>query len=251
MATSESSTSTREEPVAITIRSARPADYPAFVGLFGELQVPDPVPSVEEFTTNLSPAMLVAEADDSVVGYITWRHYATATAVANVVVKPAWRGRRIGELLLERVREQARAAGSSGWYLNVKADNASAIRLYERCGFTIRHESFALVMPWSAALALPVEEGLQPRLLEPGDDGIVERTFGLDAGRVAALRARQGTVLIAVDGAAGLVGFAAFSPGRPGVFPFRMLRPSVAGNLLRACHDRADIVRFDFVRLTV
>lgn len=240
--------------MAIEVRSAVESDYPVFVRLFGELGIPDPVPSIDRYVERLMPGMLVADEGGAVAGYATWRAYGTTAHVPNVVVDPAWRGRRIGQLLLERIRELAKQAGCTRWYLNVKRDNAPAIRLYERCGFVVDKESWALTMPWTAALALPVDPGLAAGEVRPEDDAGVAARFGLEAERLPVLRARSAsTVLVAVHapGGGGPVAFAAFDTSFPGAYPFRTLRPDLAGNLLQACHAHAELDRFDYIRLTV
>ena len=237
----------------IGTRAAVETDYAPFVRLFGELGTPAPVPRVDSFVVRLVPHMLVAHAGDDVVGYITWRAYGATVHVPNVAVDPAWRGRRIGELLLERVRGLAKAAGCTRWYLNVKATNTPALRLYERCGFALDKESWALSIPWRAALALPYDPGLAKALVRPEEDAAIAARFGLELERIAVLRSREGSILVAVhapDGG-GPVAFSAFSPAYPGAYPFLTLRPDLAGALLRACHAHADLARFDYIRLTV
>lgn len=53
----------------------------------------------------------------------------------DLYVCPAWRGRRIGERLLEAVSELARVSRAKGIQLETAIDNVSAQRLYERYGY--------------------------------------------------------------------------------------------------------------------
>lgn len=53
----------------------------------------------------------------------------------DLYVRPAWRGRRVGERLLEAASELARASGAKGVQLETAIDNVSAQRLYERYGY--------------------------------------------------------------------------------------------------------------------
>ena len=62
------------------------------------------------------------------------KHSAT---VYSVFVHPEWRGLRIAEALLEACIEWARSKEVNIIKLSVNAANASAIRCYQRCGFTI------------------------------------------------------------------------------------------------------------------
>lgn len=66
-------------------------------------------------------------------------------------VSPSARGRRVGEALVEAAAAWARARGFSTLFLWVTEPNASARRLYERCGFAITGEQQPL--PWDPAVA--------------------------------------------------------------------------------------------------
>ena len=55
--------------------------------------------------------------------------------VHDLAVRPGYRGRGVGRLLLEEVERRARARGSSKLTLEVHATNAGAMRLYRRFGF--------------------------------------------------------------------------------------------------------------------
>lgn len=240
--------------MTIATRAAVAADYEAFVKLFGELGIPDPVADRDYYLAKLMPEMVIAHDGPTVVGYATWRTYGATAHVPNVSVDPAWRGCRVGQVLLERIRELAKAAGCTRWYLNVKTDNTPAIRLYERCGFVTDKESWVLSIAWRDALALPFDPGLANAVVRPEDDAELAARFGLEPARVPVLRARSdATVLVAVhapDGG-GPVAFAAFDTSFPGAYPFKTLRPDLAGNLMRACHAYAELDRHDSIRLTV
>jgi ribosomal protein S18 acetylase RimI-like enzyme len=55
--------------------------------------------------------------------------------VHDLAVRPGYRGRGVGRLLLEEVERRARARGSSKLTLEVHGSNAGAMRLYRRFGF--------------------------------------------------------------------------------------------------------------------
>ena len=55
-------------------------------------------------------------------------------------VRPAARGQKVGEALIEAAAEWARSRGFDSMYLWVTESNASARRLYERSGFTMTGE---------------------------------------------------------------------------------------------------------------
>ncbi|MBV8759073.1 MAG: GNAT family N-acetyltransferase [Deltaproteobacteria bacterium] len=245
----------------VEIRPATADDYDAYVGLFGELGIPDPVPTRERFTVAQVPVMRVATDGGAIVGYVTWRPYGSLAHVVQLAVDRARRGQRIGEQLLEHVRGEARGAGCERWYLNVKRGNEPAIKLYERVG--LRYELAAHVMklawdrvPGAAGVgALPGLAGLAG-LADPPEDAAIAARFALPVERLATFRARGSFRLVVVrEGESvglgnDIVGFAAFDPAFPGAAVFCADRPERAPELLDAMRAWAD-PRFDFVRVTV
>lgn len=55
--------------------------------------------------------------------------------VSEVHVADEYRGQGIGHILLTAVEDEARKLGVSAMYIHTEADNAGAIRLYEREGY--------------------------------------------------------------------------------------------------------------------
>ncbi|UDL94852.1 GNAT family N-acetyltransferase [Lichenihabitans sp. PAMC28606] len=53
-----------------------------------------------------------------------------------LVVHPAWRGRKLGERLVSALMAWGAAQGAASAYLQVGADNIAACRLYRRIGFS-------------------------------------------------------------------------------------------------------------------
>lgn len=231
----------------LTIRPARAGDHAAYVRLFAELGVPDPVPGPQRFAEALVPQMRVAcSASDEVVGYVSWRPYGAVAHVIQIAVDAQLRGRRIGEQLLMHVAGEARAAGCTRWYLNVKRDNHPAIRLYERCGLRFELESVLMKIVWTCVPALEV----RAHLAEPGDDVAIAARFGMPVERIAMFRARPAYRLVTVRDDAAVIAFAAFDPSFPGAATFCAARPDLAASLLAAMRAHAD-PRFEFVRVTV
>ncbi len=231
------------------IRPAEPRDYDAFTRLFAELGIPDPVPTRERFRDAMVPQLRVAARDDDVVGFCSWRPYGTLAHVVQLAVDPAMRGQRIGELLLLDVRELALAAGCTRWYLNVKRDNTSAIRLYERVGFEFEFESVLFKLPWSCVPTRAV----QGQLAEPADDPVIAEKFGVPPERLALFRAKGARGLfhlVTLRDGAEITGFASFDPDFPGAAVFRTARPELAAELLAAMRAYA-LPAFDFVRVAV
>jgi GNAT superfamily N-acetyltransferase len=66
-------------------------------------------------------------------------------------VSPSARGHRLGEALVEAAASWARSRGFGTLFLWVTEPNASATKLYERCGFTFTGGRQPL--PWDPAVA--------------------------------------------------------------------------------------------------
>jgi len=87
-------------------------------------------------------AMFLSENNDNLIGMTgIYRGPSPKTAhsaeIYSVFVHPEWRGLHIAESLIEACIEWARAKAVDIVKLSVNAENESAIRCYQRCGFTI------------------------------------------------------------------------------------------------------------------
>lgn len=86
-------------------------------------------------------AQFVAVHGDEVLGWCDaiplWADGLRHRAQLGLGVRKPWRRQGIGEALVQRVIERARATGLRRIDLEARADNAGAIRLYERLGFVI------------------------------------------------------------------------------------------------------------------
>lgn len=218
------------------IRAATADDYPAYTTLFRELGVDDPIPSVERFAVDLIPRILIYERHGAAIGYVCYNNLAGRGYIQNLVVAPEARGARIGEALMTAAAHALRTWGVTGeWSLNVKVDNAPAIRLYERLGLCPVYPTIVLRLAWTRLDRLPVEAA--PVTVAPVSDEDVdelERVLGLLAGRLRLARSRPGRATLQLrDGQGAPVGVACLDPAM-GAFPFAVPRPGLAGPLLRA-----------------
>jgi len=81
----------------------------------------------------------LARKDNAVVGCIALRPlnaFPVSGEVKRLYVQPASRGHGIAGLLLDALHEYARAAGYQWLYLDSKDDLATAIRFYEKRGYS-------------------------------------------------------------------------------------------------------------------
>lgn len=237
--------------MTLQARDALESDYPSFVRLFLELKMPDPTPSQEAYVAKIRPHVffLWEDAPIAPIAYAFWQPIGEVARVLHVVVDSAAQGRGVGAALMREVATRARSKGCARWRLNVKPDNAAAIRLYERCGMREIDRWRSMEIAWRNVARLPLTE-----MWEDGDgeafqvlpehDAQVEAAAGLLAGQIAFLRAGGDRVLLALrtagKGKRGTIaGFAAFDPTFPGALPFVAPRPWVARRLLEAMRPYA------------
>jgi ribosomal protein S18 acetylase RimI-like enzyme len=82
------------------------------------------------------PVNVVAELDGLDVGMCSLTAIVDGDAeLIAMWVAPEARGRGIGKALVRAVVDQAREGGASRVFLDVVAENQSAVALYSRCGF--------------------------------------------------------------------------------------------------------------------
>lgn len=91
-----------------------------------------------------SHLMLVARIDSQertlrtkLAGYIVARMGADELHINNVAVREEYRRRGIGRRLLDSIIEEAKRAGATAAYLELRAGNKAALALYEECGFRV------------------------------------------------------------------------------------------------------------------
>jgi RimJ/RimL family protein N-acetyltransferase len=66
-----------------------------------------------------------------------WPKTKHSAEIWGVYVRPEWRGLHIAEMLIEACTDWAKAKGVNILNLGVTAASTSAVRCYQRCGFTI------------------------------------------------------------------------------------------------------------------
>ncbi|MEO8531848.1 MAG: GNAT family N-acetyltransferase [Deltaproteobacteria bacterium] len=98
--------------------------------------------SVEAFASWLTTAHIFGIEDPDLVASAAWyveNNPMTAhrAKLISVYVRPSHRGQGFVERLIEAVVSDAKAAGKLQVELDVAADNAAAVRVYERNGFQI------------------------------------------------------------------------------------------------------------------
>lgn len=88
-----------------------------------------------EVLNNQFATYFVAVDGDKIVGYIGCWVVIDEANITNVAVLPEYRGRKIGESLLQTAMELARLRQASRMSLEVRVSNTVAQNLYEKLGF--------------------------------------------------------------------------------------------------------------------
>ena len=78
----------------------------------------------------------LAEEGGQVCGYGCMIVMFENAEIANIAVASPYRGRGLGRAILERMHYTAKSLGAERCILEVRVSNETAIRLYEKCGYT-------------------------------------------------------------------------------------------------------------------
>ncbi|HET7779704.1 MAG TPA: GNAT family N-acetyltransferase [Rudaea sp.] len=124
---------------AFRIRRATPEDLPALLALESSAFTTDHL-SARQYRQHLvSPTGLVLVATDAsgLLGsaLVFFRHQSDLARLYSIAVAHGARGRGVGEALLAAVEDAALHRGARRMRLEVRHDNAAAMRLYERRGY--------------------------------------------------------------------------------------------------------------------
>jgi ribosomal-protein-alanine N-acetyltransferase len=123
----------------VRIREMEPGDLDEVMAI-EEVSFPTPWPRrlfEEEIVREFSDALVAASAEgEGVLGYSVCWIVADESHLLNIAVRPDARERGVGSALLRECMLRSARAGAGRIYLEVRAGNASAIRMYEREGFS-------------------------------------------------------------------------------------------------------------------
>jgi len=228
--------------------SGSAADHAAFVRAWAELELDQTAPPRDVFACHQAPhAFFLETATGEVAAYALIRGYGARGDVRQIVVMPAWRGRGVGKRLMAAVAARLRRAGCSDWRLEVKAENAAAIGLYESVGMKVRRPMTIVRLDARAAAATVAAAGPGAARLRPlraDVEAPYEDAFDLGRGFLAAVRARRPDLpMLALEMAGMPAGLVRWIPDYLGacglLFPFRARDTKVLPALLAAADGAA------------
>jgi ribosomal-protein-alanine N-acetyltransferase len=124
----------------VRIREMGPADLDGVMTI-EEASFPTPWSRgmfIEDFPRDFSDILVASGTEDEVLGYSVCWTIAGESHLLNIAVHPARRGEGIGRALLSACIRRSARAGASVIFLEVRAGNEAAQRLYRSMGFAIR-----------------------------------------------------------------------------------------------------------------
>jgi ribosomal protein S18 acetylase RimI-like enzyme len=111
---------------------------------------------MRQLVSGSDAATWIAQENGQMAGFaiVEWEQETddTIAYIQTLEVAPAKRGAGVGSELLRRVEGSARKAGAAQIWLHADAENAAAIRLYERHGYQINGREEDYYARGSAAL---------------------------------------------------------------------------------------------------
>lgn len=80
---------------------------------------------------------ILLDSSDTVVGYLIFSYIFDEGELLRIAVHPLHKRKGIASLLIRQMLNEAKARNIKHWFLEVRASNSPAIRIYEKFGFTV------------------------------------------------------------------------------------------------------------------
>ena len=121
----------------IVIRPGTLSDVNAIMALEqGSIEHPWESKAVEALITDPNKTCLIAELDGTIAAYVGAESVLDESNIGNIVTHKDYRGRGIATRLFDALLKELKEQGIVKVFLEVEHDNAPAIALYEKSGFT-------------------------------------------------------------------------------------------------------------------
>lgn len=120
----------------ITVRRLKEADIPRLAEIEAEsFSMPWSAQDFRDLLSHSYCSYVVALADGQLVGCSGFSNICGVANIDNVVVAADFRGRGIGQRMLEELIRLGEAESVEAFTLEVRVSNAAAIHIYEKFGF--------------------------------------------------------------------------------------------------------------------
>jgi len=126
-------------PLQPALRTYRPSDHDALVSLWSSCGLlrpwNDPRRDIERKLVHDPDGLLVLEADGCLAGSVMVGYDGHRGWVNYLAVDPAWRGRGLGRMLMDKAEQRLLALGCPKVNLQVRASNEHAVAFYRHLGY--------------------------------------------------------------------------------------------------------------------
>ena len=102
----------------------------------GSIEHPWESKAIETLITDSNKICLIAELDGTIAAYVGAESVLDESNIGNIVTHKDYRGRGIATQLFDALLKELKEQGIVKVFLEVEHDNAPAIALYEKSGFT-------------------------------------------------------------------------------------------------------------------
>ena len=121
----------------LVIRQGTLSDVQAIMALEqGSIEHPWESKAIETLITDSNKTCLIAELDGTITAYVGAESVLDESNIGNIVTHKDYRGRGIATRLFDALLKELKEQGIVKVFLEVEHDNAPAIALYEKSGFT-------------------------------------------------------------------------------------------------------------------
>lgn len=121
----------------LVIRQGTLSDVQAIMALEqGSIEHPWESKAIETLITDSNKTCLIAELDGTIAAYVGAESVLDESNIGNIVTHKDYRGRGIATRLFDALLKELKEQGIVKVFLEVEHDNAPAIALYEKSGFT-------------------------------------------------------------------------------------------------------------------
>lgn len=121
----------------LVIRQGTLSDVQAIMALEqGSIEHPWESKAIETLITDSNKTCLIAELDGTIAAYVGAESVLDESNIGNIVTHKDYRGRGIATQLFDALLKELKEQGIVKVFLEVEHDNAPAIALYEKSGFT-------------------------------------------------------------------------------------------------------------------
>lgn len=121
----------------LVIRPGTLSDVQAIMALEqGSIEHPWESKAIETLITDSNKTCLIAELDGTIAAYVGAESVLDESNIGNIVTHKDFRGRGIATRLFDALLKELKEQGIVKVFLEVEHDNAPAIALYEKSGFT-------------------------------------------------------------------------------------------------------------------